>query len=103
MTRSILAALAGVAMMIGTGSALAWDMHDNLAPGPTPKTADSPPSAVSSGADLRLPDVNLPDMNLSMRNFVRQNGPPLSNSRCREAIIQSGEKSAEAWTQCGRG
>ena len=97
MTKPILAALAGVAMMIGTGSALAWDLHDTLTPGSTPKTADSPPSA-SSGADLRLPDVNL-----WMPNFVPQNGPPLSNSRCREATIQSGEKSAEAWTQCGRG
>ena len=96
MTKPIVAALAGVAMMIGTGSALAWDLHDTLAPGPTPQTTDSPPRAVSSGADLRLPNLNF-----VMPNFVPQNGPPLSNSRCREAIIQSGEKSAEAWTQCG--
>jgi hypothetical protein len=95
--RSILAAVAGIAIIIGSGSALAWDLHDSLAPGPTPQSADSAPSTSSRGADLRLPNVNV-----NWPNFVPQNGPPLSNSRCREAMIQSGERSSEAWTQCGR-
>ena len=92
-----IAMAAGMALMLASGSALAWDLHDTLAPGPTPETADSPPPTedVPSGADLQLPDFNLeiPGLSASV-------GPPVSESRCQEAIIMHGENSAEAWTQC---
>jgi hypothetical protein len=77
------------------GSALAWDLHDTLAPGPTPETAEAPPPAedVPGGADLRLPDVDI-----AMPEFGGSDA--VHDSRCAEALAQHGENSAEAWTQC---
>ncbi len=97
MRTPIVAAITGMAIMLGAGPALAWDLHDTLAPGPTPQTADAPPRSEGSpsGADLRLTDVEVVIPNLSPSV-----GPPLSTSRCREAITLHGERSAEAWTQC---
>lgn len=93
--RSI-ATAAGLALMLASGSALAWDLHDTLAPGPTPETSDSPPAGeFGSGADLQLPDVNIEIPGLSPSV-----GAPLSDTRCAEAIARHGENSAEAWTQC---
>ena len=92
--RTTIAAL-GLSLALGTGSALAWDLHDTLAPGPTPETADTPPinEDPSVGADLRLPDVDI------MIPGVDDSGA-VHESRCAEALAQSGEKRPEAWTQC---
>ncbi len=56
-----LAAALGMSLVLGSGSALAWDLHDTLAPGPTPESSDAPPinEDVPSGADLQLPDVDI--------------------------------------------
>jgi len=92
-------AAAGLAFALSAGSALAWDLHDTLAPGATPQTADTPPPGpvheAPSGADLQLPNIDLaiPEISPSV-------GPPVSDSRCKDAMAKSGENSAEAWTQC---
>lgn len=97
----------GMSMMLGTGTAMAWDLHDTLAPGPTPQTADSPPihEIAPGGSDLRLPliggsdgaDLRLPDVTIGVpgASFAA-----VHQSRCTEAIARHGEQSAEAWTQC---
>jgi hypothetical protein len=90
-------AAAGLALMLASGSALAWDLHDTLAPGPTPPTSDAPPAGqdFGSGADLQIPDVDI-----DIPAFSPSIGAPLSDSRCADAIARHGENSAEAWTQC---
>jgi hypothetical protein len=84
-----------MSVALGAGSALAWDLHDTLAPGPTPETADAPPLAdeTTDGADLRLPDVDImiPDVDGSSA---------VHDSRCAEALAEHGENSTETWTQC---
>jgi hypothetical protein len=92
--RTFIAAL-GMSMALGTGSALAWDLHDSLAPGPTPDTADAPPPAEDGayGADLRLPDVDIAIPEAGGSGAIH-------DSRCADALATHGENSAEAWTQC---
>jgi hypothetical protein len=92
--RTMIAAL-GLSVALGAGSAMAWDLHDTLAPGPTPETADAPPinENPSVGADLRLPDVDVQVPGLG-------NSDAVHDSRCADALATSGENSAEAWTQC---
>ena len=92
--KMMIAAL-GMSVALGTGSALAWDLHDTLAPGPTPETADAPPinENVSAGADLRLPDVDIVMPQVGGSSAVH-------DSRCADALATHGENSAEAWTQC---
>lgn len=53
MNLKTIAAAAGLALALGSGSALAWDLHDTLAPAgnPTPTVSQTVPA----GADLRLP------------------------------------------------
>lgn len=93
--KMMIAAL-GVSLALGTGSALAWDLHDTLAPGPTPENADALPinENVSAGADLRLPDVDI-----RMPGVVG-GSDAVHDSRCADALATHGENSAEAWTQC---
>jgi hypothetical protein len=90
-----LAAAMGVSIMLASGSAMAWDLHDTLAPGPTPDSSDAPPISedAPAGADLRLPDV---DIQLP-GTF---GGSVVNDNRCSEAITKHGENSAEAQTQC---
>jgi hypothetical protein len=92
--KTMIAAL-GMSVALGAGSALAWDLHDTLAPGPTPETADAPPISedVPAGADLRLPDVDIRMPSLGGSDAVH-------DSRCADALAMHGENSAEAWTQC---
>lgn len=92
--KTMIAAL-GLSVALGAGSAMAWDLHDTLAPGPTPETADAPPinESPSVGADLRLPDVDVRVPGLGDSDAVH-------DSRCADALAKSGENSAEAWTQC---
>lgn len=92
--RTFIAAL-GMSVALGAGSALAWDLHDTLAPGATPETADAPPMTedVPGGADLRLPDVDIVMPGVGGSSAVH-------DSRCADALATHGENSAEAWTQC---
>jgi hypothetical protein len=91
--RTMMAAL-GLSLALGSSSALAWDLHDTLAPGPTPETVDAPINQpVPNGADLRLPDVDIVVPGLSDSEAVH-------DSRCADALARHGENSAEAWTQC---
>jgi len=92
--KTMIAAL-GISLALGTGSALAWDLHDTLSPGPTPETADAPPinENPTVGADLRLPDVDIGMPGLG-------DSAAVNDSRCADALATSGENSAEAWTQC---
>jgi hypothetical protein len=91
----VMIAALGMSVALGAGSALAWDLHDTLAPGPTPENADAPPPTedVPGGADLRLPDVDI-----SMPAFGGSSA--VHDSRCADALATHGENSAEAWTQC---
>ena len=89
------AASLGLGLALAAGPALAWDLHDTLAPGPTPPSADAPPADryMSPGAHLRLPDVDA-------RFPYASGAAPVHESRCADAIAKHGEMSAEAWTQC---
>jgi hypothetical protein len=91
----VMIAALGMSLALGTGSALAWDLHDTLAPGPTPENSDAPPinEDASAGADLRLPDVDIRMPGMGGSDAVH-------DSRCADALAMHGENSAEAWTQC---
>ncbi|HET7717388.1 MAG TPA: hypothetical protein VFK86_17340 [Bauldia sp.] len=82
-----IAAVAGTAFALSMGSALAWDLHDTLAPAsdPTPATNQS----VSDGADLQIPGSG----NVSVRGAVY-------DYQCADAKAKHGENSAEAATFC---
>lgn len=101
MRMPIIAAVTGMAIVAWAGPSLAWDLHDTLAPGPTPLTEDSPPPTedVPAGADLQLPGADLQLPNLAPDVSI-YGGAPSLDSRCQEAIARHGENSAEAWTQC---
>ena len=90
-----LAAALGMSLMLASGSAMAWDLHDTLAPGPTLETSDAPPidEDAPTGADLQLPDV---DIQLP-GTF---GGSVVDDGRCSDAMAKHGENSAEAQTQC---
>jgi hypothetical protein len=81
-----IAAVAGTALALSMGSALA-DVHDTLAPpgNPTPTTSQS----VYGGADLQIPGTG----NVSVRGAAY-------DFQCSEAIAKHGENSAQAATFC---
>ncbi len=82
-----IAAVAGTALALSMGSALAWDLHDSLAPStnPTPSTGQS----VSVGADLQIPGSGTVSVGGASYDF-----------QCSEAKAKHGENSAQAATFC---
>jgi hypothetical protein len=82
-----IAAVAGATFALSMGSALAWDLHDTLAPAsnPTPSTTQS----VSNGADLQLPGSGSVSVRGAAYDF-----------QCSEAVAKYGENSAQAATFC---
>ena len=93
----VMIAALGMSVALGAGSALAWDLHDTLAPGPTPgnvRRPAHPTEDVPAGADLR------PARRRHRRCQQVGGSSAVHDSRCADALATHGENSAEAWTQC---
>lgn len=84
-----IAAVAGTALALSMGAALAWDEHDSLAPAvnPTPST-----QSVSSGSDLQLPGAG----SFTSRGAVY-------DFQCADARANSAPGSFDIATYCGPG
>lgn len=88
MRLSSVAAVAGTALALSMGSALAWDLHDNLAPQSNP----TPSTQVSGGADLQIPGAG---------NVT--SGGAVYDYQCAEARATSAPGSFDIATYCGPG
>ena len=82
-----IAAVAGTALALSMGSALAWDEHDSLAPAsnPTPST-----QSVSVGADLQIPGAG-----------SVTSGSAVYDYQCADAKANSAPGSFDIATYCG--
>jgi hypothetical protein len=88
MKMSAIAAVAATTLALSVGSALAWDLHDNLAPQPNP----TPTVSQSVGADLQIPGAG-----------SVSNGGAVYDYQCADAKANNAPGSFEIATFCAPG